>query len=130
MPKKKYFIVVDEQENGNWDGKLTDENGNAVPSREMYELASKISCLASQQAGLEAAKSIQPGCLYWARGKRGVFYGIVQSVNECEIVNILETDKHGISKGQAPFSFYNPECLKLAKRQPTQMPLRATALAV
>ncbi|MDD5056512.1 MAG: hypothetical protein PHQ60_01965 [Sideroxydans sp.] len=120
MPKKKYFIVVDDQENGNWEGKLTDENGNVVPSSEIYELASKISCLASLQAGLEAANSIQPGCLYWARGKRGVFYGVVQAVIDCEIVIILETDKLGVSKGRDPFNFYNPESLKLAKHQPIQ----------
>lgn len=118
MAVKKYIIEIDEDERGYWDGKITDDSGNRVPSLDIYNLQRCLGVMASMASSVEASAHIKPGHLYWCRGKRGVGYVMVDSVDQHKVF-ARDSDKNGVADlAVTPREFYEPQRLTLAKNQP------------
>lgn len=118
MAVKKYIIELNQDSNGFWDGNITDAAGNRVPSAEISALQSKLSVMASMAASVEASAHIKPGYLYWYRGKRGVGYVMVDSVNQNKVF-ARDSDKTGVVDiAVPPREFYEAQRLEMAKNQP------------
>ena len=121
MAVKKFLIEMDLDPDG-YDCKITDIDGNPVPSTEIYDVQRNLTWVAAHAAGREAAATLQLGALYYARLKRGVGYYIPVSNTDGKVF-VKSANRDGVVESEEIFHFYEPQRFVLAKNQPQEVAL-------
>lgn len=127
MAAKEINMVVDAE---NYDvQRIAYTTGGSPNSSELFKLARALEWHARQVHANEASVTIEPGKLYYSRGKRGVSYVIVSRVENGKVYCFAANKDGKYIKGglvvEQPiegteFPFYEPQHLRLKKMTQTR----------